>query len=221
MTEVLEFLRNLGGLLAGLILTLFIYSYLWKDNGLYRLAVHILVGVSAGYGTVVVLQSVILPRLREIQQDPVAAESLLWLVPVALSLLLLFKLLPRIAPLANSTVAALVGVGAAVALVGAIAGTLIPQLIDVSTDPGWLVIPAAISTILALSYFRFTGRATAEGAAAPHPAQRWAALAGQVILTITFAALFAGVMSTSLVLLAERIQFFIISFRDVISGFLS
>jgi hypothetical protein len=91
----------------------------------------------------------------------------------------------------------------------------------VSYEPAWLAIPAAFSTILALSYFRFTGRTTAEGAVAPHPVQRWVALAGQVILTITFAALFAGVMSTSLVLLAERIQFFIISFRDVISGFLS
>lgn len=218
---MIEILGEWGGLLAGLILTLFVYSYLWKDNWLYRLAVHILVGVSVGYGAAVVLQSAVLPRLRELQQNPAATESLLWFVPVALSLLLLFKLVPRIAPLANSTVAALVGVGAAVALVGAIAGTLIPQIIAVSYRPAWLAIPAAVSTILALSYFHFTGRATAEGVAPPHPAQRWAALAGQVILTITFAALFAGVMSTSLVLLAERIQFFIISFQDAISRFLS
>src|SRR5690606_34328912 len=114
------------------------YSYLWKDNWLYRLAVHILVGVSVGYGAAVVLQSAVLPRLRELQQNPAATESLLWFVPVALSLLLLFKLVPRIAPLANSTVAALVGVGAAVALVGAIAGTLIPQIIAVSYRPAWL-----------------------------------------------------------------------------------
>lgn len=219
--DILGFLRELGGLLAGLILTLFIYSYLWKDNWLYRLAVHILVGVSAAYGTVIVLRSVILPTLQDIQANPAANESLLWFVPVALSLLLLFKLVPRIAPLANSTVAALVGVGAAVALVGAIAGTLIPQIINVQQQPAWLAIPAALSTILALSYFHFTGRATAEGAALPHPAQRWAALAGQVILTITFAALFAGVMSTSLVLLAERIQFFMSGFENVISRLLS
>lgn len=219
--DILGFLSELGGLLAGLILTLFIYSYLWKDNWLYRLAVHILVGVSAAYGTVIVLRSVILPTLRAIQANPAANESLLWFVPVVLSLLLLFKLVPRIAPLANSTVAALVGVGAAVALVGAIIGTLIPQIMNVQQQPAWLAIPASLATILALSYFRFTGRATAEGIAPPHPAQRWAALAGQVILTITFAALFAGVMSTSLVLLAERIQFFISGFQDVIGGLFS
>jgi hypothetical protein len=112
-------------------------------------------------------------------------------------------------------------VGAAVALVGAIIGTLIPQIMNVQQQPAWLAIPASLATILALAYFRFTGRATAEGVAPPHPAQRWAALAGQVILTITFAALFAGVMSTSLVLLAERIQFFISGFQDVIGGLFS
>jgi hypothetical protein len=219
--EFLEELAFLGQLLGGLILTLFIYSYLWKDNWLYRLAVHILVGVSAGYAAIVVLGEVVLPQLEKIQQEPASTESLLWLVPVALSLLLLFKLVPRIAPLANSTVAALVGVGAAVSLVGAIAGTLIPQIINVTTNPTWLVIPASLSTVLALSYFHFTGRSTPEGMAPPHPAQRWAAVAGQVILTITFAALFAGVMSTSLVLLVERIQYFISNFSTAISQLFS
>jgi hypothetical protein len=219
--DIRDLLGDLGGLVIGLTLTLFIYSYLWKDNWLYRLAVHILVGVSAGYGTVIVLDSVVLPQLEKLQQAPMASDSLLWLVPVALSLLLLFKLVPRIAPLGNSTVAALVGVGAAVALVGAITGTLIPQIIDLTYNPGWLAIPAALATILALSYFHFTGRMTAEGVAPPHPAQRWAALAGQVILTITFAALFAAVMGTSLTLLVERIQYFIVGFQDVISQLLS
>lgn len=212
-------LPELGGLLVGFVLTIAIYSYLWRDNFFYRLAVHILVGVSAAYGTIVVVERVILPRLNQIQegirQDP--AGNALWLIPVALALFLWFKLVPQIAPFGNGTVAALIGVGAAVALVGAIGGTLIPQVIGVHHEAAWLGLLAAPMTIFALAYFHFTGRQTAEGEVKQHPVQGWLAWAGRIILTITFAALFAGVMTTSLALLVDRIEFF----KDAISQFLS
>jgi hypothetical protein len=214
-----EFLSNLGGLFFGFVLTIAIYSYLWRDNGLYRLAVHILVGVSAAYATVVVVERVLLPRLNQIrqgiEQDP--AGNALWLIPVVLALFLWFKLMPRFALFGNGTVAALMGVGAAVALVGAIAGTLIPQVISVRHEAAWISLLAAPMTILALAYFHFTGRQTAEGEVKQHPVQGWLAWAGRIILTITFAALFAGVISTSLALLVDRIEFF----KDAISQLLS
>lgn len=48
---------------VSLALTLMVLSYLLGDNPLYRLAVHILVGTTAGYITVVAFESVILPWL--------------------------------------------------------------------------------------------------------------------------------------------------------------
>ena len=54
------------GLVIGFILTLLIYSYVIGDNPAYRLAVHILVGVSAAYAAVLVLRQAILPIVAQL-----------------------------------------------------------------------------------------------------------------------------------------------------------
>ena len=48
---------------VGLIFTLFIFSYLIGDNFLFRSAVYIFIGVSAGYAAVVVWHYVLMPKL--------------------------------------------------------------------------------------------------------------------------------------------------------------
>ena len=56
---------DIDTLLAALsaVLTLMIFSYLLGDNPLYRLALHIFVGVSVAYLFVLALQAVIIPAL--------------------------------------------------------------------------------------------------------------------------------------------------------------
>ena len=54
---------DLIGALLGFLLTIFILSYIWGDNVLFRIATHLFVGVAAGYVTIVVIQNVILPQL--------------------------------------------------------------------------------------------------------------------------------------------------------------
>ena len=56
-------MTDLAGLIVGILLTLFIYSYLIGDNPLYRISVHLLVGVSAAYAVVVVVQQLLLAYL--------------------------------------------------------------------------------------------------------------------------------------------------------------
>ena len=51
------------GVALGLALTLMVYSYLLGDNPLYRLAVHLLVGVGMGYASVVIIFRVLYPTL--------------------------------------------------------------------------------------------------------------------------------------------------------------
>ena len=41
------------GLMVGFILTLMVYSYLIRDNFLYRIAVYVFVGIAAGFVTIV------------------------------------------------------------------------------------------------------------------------------------------------------------------------
>uniref|UniRef100_A0A7C4KI20 2-oxoacid dehydrogenase acyltransferase catalytic domain-containing protein n=1 Tax=Anaerolinea thermolimosa TaxID=229919 RepID=A0A7C4KI20_9CHLR len=40
-----------------------VFSYLWKDNALFRVAIYLFVGVSAGYVGAVACRQVLLPRL--------------------------------------------------------------------------------------------------------------------------------------------------------------
>jgi len=196
------------GILVGFVLTIFIYSYLLKDNPLYRIAVHLLVGVSAAYAAVVVTRQILIPILSQIAQEPADADSLLWSVPILLALLLLLRRIPSIGWLSNGAIAMLVGVGAAVALVGAILGTLWPQIIvqsDVGKVPGIFL---AIFTVCTLFTFQFTGRLGKEGEWVRPVWQRGLVLIGRAVLTITFGVLFTTVLNTSLVLLIDRVNYY-------------
>ena len=124
--------NDLIGLIIGFLLTIFIYSYIWGDNPLYRLAVHILVGVSAAYAAVVVVDKLLLPFYRDLQDTPSDLALITGLVPLLLGLLLVLKRLPRLAWMGTGTMALLIGVGAAVSLMGALTGTLLPQITAVA-----------------------------------------------------------------------------------------
>ena len=202
------------GLIIGLILTILIYSYLIGDNPLYRIAVHILVGVSAGYATIVIVQRVVLPVVLEAQENP-QVSAINWLIPLIFIILLFLRRLPRLGWISNLTLALLVGVGTAVALVGALTGTLLPQLLDFSTPVPAQGIIIALLTICTLLAFQFTPlfrRPQGDDAWEPPRWQRIITRIGQTVLMITFGAFFATVLSTSLVLLADRINFFLTEF---------
>jgi len=109
------------------LLTLMILSYLIGDNPAFRVAVYIFVGVSAGYVAAVAWWQVLYPKVFVPLLTGSFLERLLALIPLVLGVLLLMKLSPRTAWLGTPSVAFLVGVGAAVAVGGAVMGTLIPQ----------------------------------------------------------------------------------------------
>jgi hypothetical protein len=209
------------GLLIGFLLTVCIYSYVVSDNALYRLAVHILVGITAAYAAVLAVERIFLPIFRQFQADPGNTANLWWLVPLVLVLLLIMKLIRPVAWIGNSAVAVLIGVGSAVALVGAITGTLLPQITAASSENIIISAAAALLTICTLLYFQFTGPAGDEGERIMAPWQRIVTGVGRTVLMITFGALFAGLLSTSLVLLTERLNFYLSAFLEAIGGLLS
>lgn len=208
-------MTEMTGLIVGLVLTLLVYSYLLGDNPLYRLAIHVLVGVSAAYAAVVVTQQVIVPVFARIRQNPADPDNLLWLVPIFFALLLLLKWLPSISWLGNSTIALLIGIGAAVALVGAVMGTLWPQVTAVDdgspifTGQGIVV---AVLTVCTLLLFQFTGGSDLDGNWRQPLWRRGVSTLGRVVMTVTFGVLFASVLNTSLILLADRVGFFLTQF---------
>ncbi len=118
-------------LIAGFVaflFTLLIFSYLIGDNPLFRIAVYIFVGVSAGYVASVAWRQVIWSDLFFPLITGTSAQKALLTIPLILSALLLTKVSPRLTQLGMPTMALLVGVSAAVAVGGAVTGTLFPQI---------------------------------------------------------------------------------------------
>jgi hypothetical protein len=221
-------LANLGlpdfiGALVGFTLTLMVFSYVFGDNLLFRLALNIFIGVAAGYAAVVAWYNVIWPQLMLPLISGTQAERLFALFPLVLSGLLLLKLSTRLTHLGSAAIAYLVGVGVAAAIGGAVLGTLFPQvsasinLFDMgaaSTVEGASSLERLargsvilVGTLTSLIYFHYGAR--------PRPGEpskrpEWLeslGWVGQVFIAITFGALFAGVYSAALTALIERLHF--------------
>src|SRR5688572_15935128 len=114
--------------MAGFLFTILIFSYLIGDNPLFRIAIYIFSGVSAGYIAAVALRHVLMPRLVIPLIASPLQEKLFLVAPMIGAVLILMKLAPRLAGLARPVMAFLVGVGAAVTIAGALSGTLLPQM---------------------------------------------------------------------------------------------
>lgn len=204
---------DMVGLIVGVLLTLMVLSYILGDNPLYRLALHILVGATVGYGVAVAVVTVFQMVLPALQGD--VGEQTRVVIPLALGILLLFKGFPRWAALGNFSTAFLVGVGAAVAIGGALLGTLIPQTAAVGSLNTWLQgglpglmngLLVMVGTICALLAFAFT--------VPQRPALRrlWEGSVGVLgrigrhfFLMSAFGAAFAIALTASLTVLVGRI----------------
>lgn len=206
----------------GLILTLMVFSYLIGDNPLFRIAIYLFIGVASGYAAVVVWHYVLVPRLF----DPLGDLNSLALavVPLILSISLLAKLSPRISWMGNFAMAVLVGVGAATALGGALAGTLIPQAeasMEAFNTRSFLgLVEGAVvlsGTVLTLAYFQFGAGRAADGSVRRNVILEVLAWGGRIFIAVTFGVLFAGVYMAALTAMIERLSS-IINFAKSLMG---
>lgn len=206
---------------VGFLLTIMVLSYIIGDSPFFRFATYIFVGVSAGYVAVVILRQVLLPFLiTPLISNPWPASGLM-LIPLFLSVLVLMKISPRLSWLGGPAVGYLVGVGAAVAVSGAVLGTLFPQIVATVQPFDWMGISNAggdpiqsvftgvvvlAGTISTLAYFHFGARRQLDGSVKRNFFIGTVAWAGQLFVAITFGVLFAGVYSAALTALIERIH---------------
>ena len=212
-------------LIAGFVaflFTLLIFSYLIGDNPLFRIAVYIFVGISAGYVASVAWRQVIWSDLFFPLITGTSAQKALLTIPLILSALLLTKVSPRLTQLGMPTMALLVGVSAAVAVGGAVTGTLIPQIgatinmfgassatsaaqfVEMIFNGVWIL--AGVTATLV--YFHFGARTTKDGSVRRFGLIELIAFVGSIFLAITLGVLFAGVYSAALTALIDRLHFF-------------
>ena len=224
-------------LIAGVfsfLFTLLIFSYLIGDNPLFRIAIYIFVGVSSGYIAAVAWWQVIWPRLGYplLSSGTPLFEKGLLIVPLLGSILILMKMSPQLAWLGRGVMAFLVGVGAAVTIVGAIGGTLLPQVFgtidafDMTSVIGQdfsaiieIMSSGAIilaGTVFTLIYFHFSARTKADGSMQRFGAIEAMAWVGRIFIGITLGAVFAGVYAAALTAFIERIA----SLVNFVTGFI-
>jgi hypothetical protein len=207
------------------LITILILSYLFGDNPLFRAAVYIFVGVSAGYVAAVAFRQVILPQVIQ----PVLAgtafsstkQAIIVVGSIFAGLLLFGKVSPRTSGLGQVPMAYLVGVGAAVTIGGAVLGTLIPQvnatingfnmrLANVSgIDTAFILLNGVlvlVGVIGTLAYFHFGARQKEDGSVKRNFLVEILTWIGRVYIAITFGVLFAGVYMAALTALIERMD---------------
>jgi hypothetical protein len=215
MQNLAEVLNGPIGIWVAAVLTIMVYSYLLGDNPLYGLAEHLLVGSAVAYAVIVAVHSVLIPRLIV----PLRSGNLLYLIPLLLGVLLLTKIKASWAPMGNLPMGFLMGVGVALAVSGALLGTIWPQVtativpLKPSAYPGrgWMGAAESavivIGTIGALLYFHFTkGTASKLGRLWAGLVNGWARV-GQWAIMIAFGAIFASLVMSRVSVFVGRMQF--------------
>ena len=102
-------------------LTLCIYSFLYKDNPLFKLGEHLYVGVSIGYSIVLVWYTVFVrllwePLMKDMAERPTALGTYELLIPALLGLLILTQFFPKVSWLSRIAFGFIVGFGSGVAI---------------------------------------------------------------------------------------------------------
>ena len=213
--------------LIGFVLTLMVFSYVLGDlpliGVLYRSAIYIFVGMTAAFTLVVSYEGIILPYLQDIQNTETSwttlgntADITIFFTALLFGLLLLLKPIRALTWLTNSVYAVVLAVGAAVAVVGALTGTLFPLLHGVIALPENLAadfdglvdqLIIFVGVMSALYYFHYQVRAEGEAGGEGSRLARGFRRIGKVFIVTALGAMYATAMLTSLTILTERISF--------------
>lgn len=214
-------LTDLIGAVLGLVFTLSIFSYILGDNMLFRIASSIFIGAAAGFAVILSIYNVLIPQVIVPLLEGDSSNMILVFIPLLLSLLLVFKLSPKLSGLGNPSMAFLVGVGVAAVIGGAITGTIFPQSLatihlfgkssEGSSGLGiFRFIESSIilmGTITTLVYFHFSARQKPGQYPRRWEPIEWLSWIGQCFIAVTLGVLYAGVLLSALAALVERVSF--------------
>jgi len=142
------------GTLVALILTLAIFSFLYRENPFYRFAEYLLVGISVGYYLVIICRNTLYPMV--IDRIFIRGE-LLAIVPVILGLLMFARLSRKWAYLSRLPLALMIGFGAGISIPAMLQARIMKQMsasmLPLTSINGIIILIGVISTIL---YFYFS-----------------------------------------------------------------
>jgi len=205
------------GVGIGAICTIGVYSFLYRENPVYRFLEHILVGLSVGYATGVVWTNVLQPQwLDKMTGAEGQPSNYLWLLVLIPGVLWYFQLSKRHVWLSRLVIMFFMGTGAGGAFRGTFQfffgerGQVIGTFKPIVTESGgalhftWLNFSNLVFIIVVLcvlSYFFFTLRH--EG----NPVLRATSRLGRYFLMICFGTIFGTTVQGRMSLFIDRLVF--------------
>ncbi len=209
---------EITGIWLGAILTLMLYSFLYRDNPFYKFAEHLFVGMSAGYWVIYNIENVLIPNFWDELTGAADGTPDYWmLVPGAFGLFMLMRLVPRIAGMSRLALAMIVGTGAGLSLVstlqtnclGQVEGTIVALTgMGAANFLDNLILVTGV--VCGLVYFFFSKAHTGFTGGA--------AKVGITILMVAFGASFGYTVMARISLLIGQAQFLLFEWLPTIPG---
>ena len=216
-------MAELIGTWVAALLTLCIFSFLYRDNPFYRFAEHLFVGISVGYGIVLTIHQGFIPFAWKPIAQAVTQQQwvgLLRLIPIGIGALFFTRLAPTHGWLIRYPIAILIGVGSGLAIPNVmradifqqVHGTLAPfaQIHAGELGPFQIfgVILMLIGVMSTLTYFFFSveHRGVVGGVSK----------IGIVFLMIGFGSAFGNTVMGRVSLLIQRVDFLLADWLHLI-----
>ncbi len=187
----------------GALLTLMIFSFLYRDNPVYRFAEHLFVGVANGYYIALYWHNSLRPNLFE----PLSQGNLIYLVPLLLGLMYFARFIPKISWMVRIPIGFMIGWSSGISIPATFQALVLRQIEGTVVTPGSFTNPIEgiwsliilIGVIATLIYFYFS----TEHKGILKPASRL----GIIFIMIGFGAAFGYTVMARVSLLIGRIQF--------------
>jgi hypothetical protein len=196
------------------ILTLAIFSFLYKENPFYRFAEHLFVGISAGYGVAVYWNNAIVPNLYV----PVFEQHNFWfIIPGLLGLMFFLRFNQKTGWLILIPMAILLGTSSGMSLAPTFQTDILKQMQSAIADAtnlkagGWGLVWGLVTfvgVLTTLSYFFFSREHKG--------ALKYSARVGIWFIMIGFGASFGNTVMGRISLLIGRVQFLLTDWIHII-----
>lgn len=209
---------TLLGIWIAAALTFMIFSFLYKDNPVYKLGEHIFLGISLGYGWCIyywndIFSNAIAPLVYPEEGD---ARNWVLIIPIVLGAFILLRVVPRLAWLSRYSFALLIAGYAGLAVPNEIAGRFLPQLVATMAPfgPSWtdavtqLVLLVGVFCTVVFFFFSLEHRG----------AVGQIGRVGVVFIMVAFGAAFGYTVMARVSLLIGRFQFLLYEWIGSMTG---
>ncbi|MCK5117261.1 MAG: hypothetical protein KAR44_11725 [Candidatus Aegiribacteria sp.] len=194
------------GIWLGALVTLCLYSFLYRDNPFYKFAEHLFVGMSAGYWVIYTIENVLKPNWWQQMFPEGGGFNWVWVIPGIFALFMLARIIPKIAGLSRMALGMIIGAGAGLNMVAFFQTNAMAQvkgtILSLSSGGVWDIfsnIVLVVGVVSGLVYFFFSKAHTGIFGKAAN--------VGITILMIAFGASFGYTIMARISLLIGRCQF--------------